>query len=395
MNPRKQLDLRPSELGYGLLSAVGLSPRPSGRDRANRPTLDQLPDALVCLSVRSGLDLLLTELAWPAGSEVLVSAITIPDISRILHQHGLKPVPIDIDPSTLAVDETALAQAITPRTRAVLVAHLFGARIPLDGIIKTACEHGLAVWEDCAQTYTADAFSGHPQSDVVMFSFGTIKTATALGGGVLLIRDDDLRQKLVTRHATWPRQSRAAYTGRLLKYGAMALLQAPWTYHLVRAAIRLCGNDPDQVINAWSRGFSGPDFFQRLRHQPHSVLCRMISYRLSNYDTKRIQRRAAAGERVRSALSNRHLLGDQAAARTHWLFPLRTPDHGTLQTHLLSEGFDTTRAPSSLHALEGAPHAQAAMAEVLYIPVYPAMGNTRLDRLATLINAHSSNASPP
>ena len=394
MNPRKQLDLRLPELGYGLLSAAGISPRPSGRDRANRPTLDQSPDALVCLSVRSGLDLLLTELAWPAGSEVLVSAITIPDISRILNEHGLKPVPIDIDPSTLAVDETALVQAITPRTRAVLVAHLFGARIPLGGIIAIARQHGLVVWEDCAQAYTADAFSGHPQSDVVMFSFGTIKTATALGGAVLLIRDDDLRQKLVTRHAIWPRQSRAAYTGRLLKYGAMALLQAPWTYRLVRAAIRLCGSDPDQVITAWSRGFSGPDFFQRLRRQPHPVLCRMITYRLSNYDTKRIKRRTVAGERILTALSDLHPLGNRADARTHWLFPLRTPDPATLQAHLLREGFDATRAPSSLKAMEGAPHAQAAMAEVIYIPVYPAMGNARLDRLAALINAHSTNVSP-
>jgi perosamine synthetase len=394
MNPRKQLDLRPLELGYGLLSAVGLASRPSGRDRRNSPTLDQRLDALVCLSVRSGLDLLLTELAWPVGSEVLVSAITIPDISRILHEHGLTPIPVDINPSTLAVDEIALAAAITPRTRAVLVAHLFGARISLEGIVALARAHGLAVWEDCAQAYTGDDFTGHAESDVVMFSFGTIKTATALGGGVLLVRDDDLRKRLVARHAKWPMQSRAAYAGRLLKFGAFLLLQNPPVYGVLWRIIQLCGRNPDTLITAWSRGFAGHDFFRRLRRQPHPALRRMITYRLSHYDSTWVQARAAAGERVSAALTRWQPLGKHAATPTHWLFPLRTPEHQALRERLLSEGFDATRAPSSLHALEGAPRAQTAMAEVLYVPVYASMSVARLDRMTALINSHPKNVSP-
>ena len=55
----------------------------------------------MCLSVRSGWDLLLHVLAWPAGSEVIVSAITHPDMIRILRAHGLVPVPVDVDLDTL------------------------------------------------------------------------------------------------------------------------------------------------------------------------------------------------------------------------------------------------------------------------------------------------------
>lgn len=395
MIARKQLDLRLRDVGYGLLACVGLARQPMTTDAAGRPTLDHLPDSLVCLSVRSGLDLLLTELAWPAGSEVLVSAITIPDISRILHEHGLKPVPIDVDPSTLAVDETALAQAITPRTRAVLVAHLFGARIPLDGIIALARERGLAVWEDCAQAYTANGFSRHPQSDVAMFSFGTIKTATALGGGVLLVRDDALRTRLAARQSTWPSQTRTAYAGRLLKFGAYLLLQNPITYGVFWKLIQVFGRNPDQCITAWSRGFSGPGFFTKLRRQPHAALRRMLSYRISTYDSDGVLARTAAGEHVLSGLSTLRPLGDCAAGRTHWLFPLRTANGDALQTILRSEGFDATRAPSSLHALDGAPHAQAAMSEVLYVPVHATMSRSQIDRLVDRINAHSAAASLP
>ena len=259
-------------------------------------------------------------------------------------------------------------------------------------MVTLARKHGLAVWEDCAQAYTGDGFTGHPQSDVVMFSFGTIKTATALGGGVLLVRDDALRERLVSRHTTWPTQSRAAYAGRLLKFGFYLLLQNPSTYGVFWKVIQWSGRNPDTLITAWSRGFAGPDFFVRLRRQPHPALRRLLTHRLSTYDSSHVQARAAAGEHVRSHLSTLRPIGDQATARTHWLFPLRTPDGDALQTMLRREGFDATRAPSSLAALAGAPRASAAMQEVLYVPVHAAMGPAQLDHLIGRINAHSAAA---
>jgi len=73
----------------------------------------------VCLSVRSGFDALLAALALPAGAEVLTSALTIRDMTRIIEAHGLVPVPVDLDMRRLAVRPEDLARAATPRTRAV------------------------------------------------------------------------------------------------------------------------------------------------------------------------------------------------------------------------------------------------------------------------------------
>ncbi|GMF56664.1 unnamed protein product [Phytophthora fragariaefolia] len=61
----------------------------------------------------TGFDLLLQTLKLPAGSEVLCSAITIPDMIYVLRYHGLVPVPVDLDPETLAVDMEALKKAVT------------------------------------------------------------------------------------------------------------------------------------------------------------------------------------------------------------------------------------------------------------------------------------------
>lgn len=61
----------------------------------------------------TGFDLLLQTLKLPQGSEVLCSAITIPDMLYVLRYHGLVAVPIDLDPETLAVDIDQLRQSVT------------------------------------------------------------------------------------------------------------------------------------------------------------------------------------------------------------------------------------------------------------------------------------------
>jgi dTDP-4-amino-4,6-dideoxygalactose transaminase len=397
MIPRKQLDVRLSDLAGGLLACAGLAPAPADRDRAGRPLLCARPDSLVCLSVRSGFDLLLGELAWPAGDEVLVTAITIPDMSRILEEHGLRPAPVDLDPATLAPDEAALERAVTPRTRAVLVAHLFGARLLLDRLIAWAHGRGLLVLEDCAQAFTADGFDGHAAADVCMFSFGTIKTATAFGGGVFLVKDAALLARLAERHARWPVQRTGAYAQKLLKFGAFVLVQAPWSYGLMFRVIRWTGRDPDQVVMGFGRGFAGAGFFAKLRHRPCAALCRLLARRLATADPAHVQQRAAAGEAVLVRLNAVRPLGSRAEHRTHWLFPLRVKNAGALLPVLARAGFDATRASSSLHAVPDrggarAPRAQAAMSEVLYVPAYAAMGERRLAELATLLNAHAEPA---
>jgi dTDP-4-amino-4,6-dideoxygalactose transaminase len=187
MIARKQIDIGWRELAFGMKACFW----------AGKPADNTFCDceSLICLSIRSGFDLLLSELALPAGSEVLIS-VTIPAMPRILAEHGLVPVPVDIDMSTLSVTAEALRNAVTPQTKAIVVAHLFGSRMDMEPVLAVAREYQLFVIEDCAQAYAGPTFKGHPESDVRMFSFGPIKTATTIGGAVLFIRDPVLRVKM-------------------------------------------------------------------------------------------------------------------------------------------------------------------------------------------------------
>ena len=96
---RKRLDLTFSDIAR----ALGCCLRPLPREQAAaaiaatwRPAATALP----CLSVRSGFDLYLASVDWPAGSEVLLSAITIPHLAKLVRWHGYVPVGIDVDPGT-------------------------------------------------------------------------------------------------------------------------------------------------------------------------------------------------------------------------------------------------------------------------------------------------------
>ncbi len=116
---RHRLDVSVHDLLYGLSACV----RARDREKLSGDVLracSMEDDGIVCLSVRSGLDLLLEALALPGGSEVLVSAITHPDMVRLVEAHGLVAVPVDLDPATLAPRPDLLEAALTERTRVLL-----------------------------------------------------------------------------------------------------------------------------------------------------------------------------------------------------------------------------------------------------------------------------------
>ncbi len=129
--PRHRLDVSVRDLLFGLMACIWASRRRRLAAQVAR-VFPPGENTLVCLSVRSGFDLLLGALAEPPGGEVLVSAVTHPDMVRIIEEHGLRAMPVDLDGATLGPRVELLEAALSPRTRAVLVAHLFGGRFDLE-----------------------------------------------------------------------------------------------------------------------------------------------------------------------------------------------------------------------------------------------------------------------
>ena len=207
---RHRLDLSPGDIFFGLGSCF----LPWRRGRLESEVLGLCSandDGLVCHSVRGGWDLWLGVQGFRPGDEILASAVTHPDMARIVRKHGLRAVPVDLDPRTLTPLPSALEAALTPRTRVVLVAHLFGGRMDLGLVTRFAREHGLILVEDCAQAFQGPEQVRDTTADVSMYSFGTLKTSTALGGAVLRVRDRKVLRKMREAQSDFPVQRRGAY----------------------------------------------------------------------------------------------------------------------------------------------------------------------------------------
>jgi dTDP-4-amino-4,6-dideoxygalactose transaminase len=395
MIPRKRLDIGWTDLLFGIAACLWPGHRDSMRHRLERLWSPQ-GHGLAFLSVRSGFDALLSVLDLPRGSEVLVSAITIRDMTRILEEHGLVPVPVDLDMRTLAVDPESLARAVTPRSRAILVAHLFGSRMPLEPVLSAAREHGLFVIEDCAQAYCADPYRGHPECDVSLFSFGPIKTATALAGGLITFRDRSLRGRVAERQAGWPVQGRGRFLTRICKYSFLKLLSYRPVFSLFYQGCRIVGASHDEIISASVRGFSGtgagPGFFERIRQQPSFPLLALLARRLKS-DGTGIEERASLARRAIGLMPDVERPGDQAPWHTHWVFPIQEDEPEMLIPSLWARGFDATRGASSLCVVDPPAdrpemepaRARRAFSRLLYLPVHPGLRRRDVERLAQAV----------
>ncbi len=337
MIPRKRIDIGWADLAAGL--AACCLPGDTGRAAARvESAWHTARGNLACLSVRSGFDALLGALQLPAGSDVLVSALTIRDMTRIIEAHGCAAVPVDVETQTLAVTRGALERALTPNTRAVLAAHLYGSRMPMQDVAQFCRKHNLLLIEDGAQAYTGDGWRGDIASDVCLFSFGSIKTATALGGAIMTFRDAALRDRVRAAMSAWPVQSRAAYFVRLLKYALFVLLGYRPCYTLFVNALKLLGMDHDRVLASAMRGFAGGDFFAGIRRRPSTPLLKLMRRRIRQGSQPSVARRGASARQLAALLPGVQRPGEVVSWHSHWVFPVLHPRADALIAHLQARG---------------------------------------------------------
>jgi dTDP-4-amino-4,6-dideoxygalactose transaminase len=201
-----------------------------------------------CLSVRTGFDLLLDILQFPVGSEILVSSITIPDMIRIIEKHGLIPVPLDLTIQDVRPTKEQIEAAINPSTRAIMIAHLFGNCLPIDDIVELSEKNNLFLIEDYAQTFTGCISKSQKPKRIEMYSFGLIKTATALGGGILVINDASIYKKMLAKYETYPSQNRWSYFLKLLKCSFLKFITYKNVFKIVIYLCKILGKDYDRLL---------------------------------------------------------------------------------------------------------------------------------------------------
>ncbi len=144
------------------------------------------------------LELALHACGVSAGDEVIVPAFTFIATGSAVTSLGARPVFADIEPATFNLDPSQLEMRITPRTRAIVVVHLFGLAADMDPILALAAKHGIPVIEDNAQSFGA-RYHGRKTGSMGRagcLSFYPSKNLGAYGDAGMIVTDDE---KLATR----------------------------------------------------------------------------------------------------------------------------------------------------------------------------------------------------
>jgi len=312
--------------------------------------------AVGCASGADALLLSLMALEIGARDEVITTPFTSPEGASAIARVGARPVFVDVRPHDFSLDSKQVNKAITPRTRAILPVHLFGLPTEMDSILEIALAYRLAVIEDAAHAIGA-RYSGRSVGSLGTagcFSFLPSENLGGAGdGGLVTTEDPEVASRL---RALCSHGSRSEHTCELL--GLNSRLDA------LQAAILTVKL---RYLEVWNGA-----------RQRNANSYRLL-FRESGLHTI-VQLPFAATDR-------RHVYNQ---------FVIRAPRRGELQDFLRSQGISTEvcyqrplhlqPAFSYLDYREGDfPHAEAACAEMLALPIYPGVTSLQQQHIVSSI----------
>lgn len=146
--------------------------------------------------------LALAAIGIKSGDEVIVPTFTMIATANPIAFLGAKPVFVDAREDTYNIDETKIEEAITPKTKAIIVVHIYGHPAEMDTILKIAKKHNLWVIEDAAEAHGAK-YKNKPVGsigDIGCFSFYANKMMTTGEGGMVTTNNKKLGELMYNLH---------------------------------------------------------------------------------------------------------------------------------------------------------------------------------------------------
>jgi dTDP-4-amino-4,6-dideoxygalactose transaminase len=314
------------------------------------------------IGVTSGSDALLLCLMAEGigpGDEVITTPYSFFATAGAVARVGAKPVFVDIRPDTYNIDPAALEAMITPRTKALIPVHLYGQMADMDEVMEIARKRGLVVLEDAAQAIGAEYRGRRAGSigDYGCFSFFPSKNLGAFGDGGMITTDDPVRADklaVLRTHGSRPKYYHHVIGGNFRLDAIQAAVVATKLPHL----------------DGWTAA--------RQRNA-------------ATYDRFFAEAGLVAGQSVvlPQVVTDRHIFNQ---------YVIRVERRDALMEHLKAKGVGTEiYYPLCLHeqtcfaylghSRGDFPHAEAAAAHTLALPIYPELEEQQLEYVVRQVTA--------
>jgi len=353
---RPELGSREEELVLEVLRSGQLSLGPMG-ERFEREFAAWLgvPDAVMVSSGTTALHLGVRMLGWGAGDEVVTSPFSFVASANCLLYEGARPVFVDVDEETLDLDPDAAAAAVGERTAGLLPVHIFGYPAAMPELEELAFQRGLSVLEDACEALGAVDSEGRrvgTRGGLATFAFYANKQMTTGEGGMIVPRD--------AGEAACLRSERNQ--GRAVDMGWLDHDRLGFNYRLSDLAAALGVAQVEKLDSLLQR---------------RADVARLYEERLAGL------------EGVRTPIAGRG-----AELRSWFVYTVRLPqgiDRDEVVRKLAERGIASKAYLPCIHLLphlrelgyrEGQfPVAEAASAESLALPFFPALGEAQVDRV--------------
>jgi perosamine synthetase len=308
---------------------------------------DATLEAISVNSATAGLHLALEAVGVGPGDEVVTTTHTFTATAEVVRYLGADVVLVDIDPATMNIDPRLVEAAITPRTKAIVPVHLYGAVCDMPALRAIAQRHELAIVEDCAEALGSTLGGRHAGmfGDVGTFSFFGNKTITTGEGGMVITNDDALAERL-----------------RLVKGQGQSATRRYWHVEL---------------------GFN-----YRMTN-----ICAAIGLAQMERLEAILARKHAIAELYREKLANLPITLQQKAddvVSSDWLFSLLVPqdaDREDVMRSMGTQGVETRPVFSCAHLMpmyqkgETFPVSEGLSKRGISLPSYPGMSDSDVDRV--------------
>jgi perosamine synthetase len=153
--------------------------------------------AIAVMNGSAALDAAVAALGLAPGDEVIMPSFTIISCATAILRAGAVPVPVDCDPVTWNATPDLIKAAITDKTRAIMVAHIYGLPVDMDPVVALAKERKIKIIEDAAEAHGL-TYKNRPCGsfgDVSIFSFYPNKHITTGEGGMIVTDDDGIAEQ--------------------------------------------------------------------------------------------------------------------------------------------------------------------------------------------------------
>jgi dTDP-4-amino-4,6-dideoxygalactose transaminase len=303
-----------------------------------------------CVAVNSGtsaLHVALLALGIGPGDEVIVPSFTFAATANSVALAGATPVFVDIDRETFNIDPKEIERAITSRTQAIQVVHLYGLPANMIEVMRLAAQHKLKVIEDAAQAHLA-SINGKPVGtfgDAAAFSFYPTKNMTSGEGGMIVFAE--------------------AENARIAKLFRNQGMEKRYQNEVVGFNLRMT--------------------------DIHAAIGRQQLRRLSTWTAKRQENAALLSSKISEVTTP---LVPAGYSHVFHQYTIRVPQNRDAFSARLNEvGIGNgVYYPTQVHKLPSfsreinLPHTQTATEEVISLPAHPSLSKKDLTRIADEVN---------